>query len=68
MVGVLARQLADVQAHGAVPGEAQEEKTLDKMKVDELKEYAKAKEIDLGEAKTKAEILEAIKAAEVAAE
>jgi len=43
-----------------------EEKPLDKMKVDELKEYAKAHEIELGEAKTKPEILEAIKAAEAA--
>lgn len=41
-----------------------EEKTPDKMTVAELKEYAKENEIDLGEAKTKAEILEAIKTAE----
>lgn len=40
------------------------EKPLDKMTVAELKEYAKANEIDLGEAKTKAEILDAIKNAE----
>ena len=36
------------------------------MKVDELKEYANANGIELNDAKTKAEILEAIKAAEVA--
>lgn len=42
------------------------EKPLDKMKVDELKEYATAQGIDLGDAKTKAEIIEAIKAAETA--
>ena len=41
-----------------------EPKTIDKMKVDELKAYAKEKGIDLGEASTKAEILEVIKAAE----
>ena len=39
-------------------------KTIDKMKVDELKAYAEEKGIDLGEANTKAEILEVIKAAE----
>lgn len=42
------------------------EKPLSKMKVDELKEYAKAHEIELNDAKTKDEILEAIKAAEAA--
>lgn len=47
-----------------LPDDAQEEKPLEKMKVDELKEYAEAHEIELNGAKTKAEILEAIKAAE----
>ena len=42
------------------------EKPLDKMKVDELKAYAEEKGIELNEAKTKAEILEVIKAAEAA--
>ena len=37
------------------------ETDIDKMTVDELKEYAKGKEIDLGEATKKADILEAIK-------
>lgn len=55
-----------VEAVAEEPEEKPEEKPLDKMKVDELKEYAKAHEIELGEAKTKAEILEAIKAAEAA--
>ena len=42
------------------------EKPLEKMKVDELKEYAKANEIELGDAKTREKILEAIKVAEAA--
>ena len=49
-----------------LPDDTQEEKPLEKMKVDELKEYANAHEIELNDAKTKAEILEAIKAAEAA--
>ena len=49
-----------------LPDETQGEEPLDKMTVAELKEYAKANEIDLDGAKTKAEILEAIKTAEVA--
>lgn len=49
-----------------IEDEEPKEKPLGKMKVDELKEYAKAHEIELGEAKTKDEILEAIKAAEAA--
>lgn len=40
------------------------EKPIDKMTVAELQEYAKEKGIDLGEAKSKAEILDVIKAAE----
>lgn len=51
----------------ALADDAPGEKPLDKMKVDELKEYAAAQGIDLGDAKTKAEIIEAIKAAEDAA-
>lgn len=39
------------------------EKSVDKMKIDELKEHAALHEIDLGEAKTKPEILAVIKAA-----
>lgn len=39
-------------------------KPIDKMKVDELKAYAAEKGIDLGEASTKAEIIDVIKAAE----
>lgn len=39
-----------------------ETKPLDDMKVTELQEYAKAKNIDLGEATKKAEILAAIQA------
>ena len=41
------------------------EKSIDDMKVDELKAYAAEKDIDLGDAKTKDAILTAIKAAEV---
>ena len=42
------------------------ENGLDKMKLDELKAYAAEKGVELGEAKTKAEILEKIKEAEAA--
>ncbi len=38
-----------------------EPKSLDKMTVDELKAYAEANGIDLGDAKNKSDILEAIK-------
>ena len=44
--------------------EDEEVKPLDKMNVEELKAYAAENDIDLGEAKKKAEILEAIHAAE----
>ena len=68
VIEVTEERFAEISAAGKyvekVPDEAQEEKPLDKMTVAELKEYAKANEIDLGEAKTKAEILEVIKAAE----
>lgn len=47
-----------------LPDDAQGEKPLDKMKVDELKAYAEAKGIELNDANTKAEILAVIKAAE----
>lgn len=40
--------------------EEQEEKPLDKMKVEELKEYAVTHDIDLGEATKKPEILAVI--------
>lgn len=40
------------------------ENDLDKMKLDELKAYAAEKGVELGEAKTKAEILAKIKEAE----
>lgn len=45
-----------------VEGEVDE--TLDEMKVDELKAYAAEHNIDLGEAKNKADILKAIEEAE----
>lgn len=54
----------DVKEIEVDTGAAEGAESLDKMKVDELKEYANAHGIDLGDAKTKAEILEAIKAAE----
>lgn len=41
--------------------EEKKEKTVDEMTVDELKVYAVANEIDLGEATKKADILEVIK-------
>lgn len=44
--------------------DAQDVKPLDKMKADELKEYAQAQGIELDEGATKAEIIKAIKAAE----
>lgn len=50
----------------AIKDDAQEEKPLGKMKVDELKEYAQAHDIELNESATKAEIIETIKAAESA--
>ena len=40
------------------------EKSLDNMKLDELKAYAAEKGVELGEAKTKAEIIAKIKEAE----
>ena len=40
------------------------ETDIDKMTVDELKEYAKENDIDLGEVTKKADILEAIKTAD----
>jgi hypothetical protein len=40
------------------------EKTLEQMKVDELKAYADSRDIDLGDATKKADILAAIQAAE----
>jgi len=46
-----------------VEGEA-DAKPLDKMKVDELKAYAAEHNIDLGEAKNKADILKTIQEAE----
>lgn len=46
-----------------VEGEA-DVKPLDEMKVDELKAYAAERNIDLGEAKNKADILKAIQEAE----
>ena len=48
----------------SVEGEAPAIDPLDKMKVDELKDYAAEKDIDLGEATKKAEILAVIRAAE----
>ena len=48
----------------AIPEEIQEEKPLDKMTVEELKDYAADKGIDLGDATKKADILETIKKAE----
>lgn len=39
-------------------------KSIDEMKVDELKEYAKEHEIDISKAQNKADIVAAIKAAE----
>ncbi len=44
------------------------ETDLDKLKLDELLDFAKLKEIDLGENKLKADVLEAIKKALEAAE
>ena len=68
VIEVTEARFAEISAAGKyvekVPDEEPGEKPLDKMKVEELKEYAKANDIELGEAKTKAEILEAIKAAE----
>ena len=46
-----------------VEGEA-DAKPLDEMRVDELKAYAAEHNIDLGEAKSKADILKAIQEAE----
>jgi len=43
----------------------EENKTIDKMTIDELKTYAEEKQIDLGGATKKAEILAIIKAIEV---
>ncbi|WP_337033207.1 hypothetical protein [Paenibacillus illinoisensis] len=48
--------------------EAEEQETdINKMKVDELKDYAEKNGIDLGDAKGKPEILKAIKEAEAVA-
>lgn len=44
-----------------VESEPKKEKTVNEMTVDELKAYAVANEIDLGEATKKADILEVIK-------
>lgn len=46
---------------------AEETKSLDKMKKDELQAYAAEKGIELGDAKTNAEIIAKIKEAEAAA-
>jgi len=48
-----------------VDGDPLDDDPLDAMKVDELKAYAAANGIDLGKATTKADIRDAIKAAEV---
>ncbi len=48
----------------SVTGEAPALDSLDKMKVDELRDYAKEKGVDLGEAAKKADILSLIQAAE----
>lgn len=68
VVEVTEARFKEISAAGkyveVIADDAPGEKPLDKMKVDELKEYASAHGIDLGDAKTKAEILEAIKAAE----
>jgi len=54
---------AKLQALGhTVEGEA-DAKPLDKMKLEELKAYAAERNIDLGEAANKADILQAIQAA-----
>lgn len=70
VIEVTEARFAEISAAGKyvekLPDDTQEEKPLEKMKVDELKEYANAHEIELNDAKTKAEILEAIKAAEAA--
>ena len=70
VIEVTEARFAEISAAGKyvenLPDDVQEEKPLEKMKVDELKEYAEAHEIELNGAKTKAEILEAIKAAEAA--
>ncbi|MCG7385099.1 hypothetical protein [Paenibacillus sp. ACRRY] len=47
--------------------EAEEETDINKMKVDQLKDYAEKNGIDLGDAKGKPEILKAIKEAEAVA-
>ena len=70
VIEVTEERFAEISAAGnyvkALADDTQGEEPLDKMTVAELKEYAKANEIDLGGAKTKAEILEAIKTAEAA--
>lgn len=57
----LASKLKDL-GH-TVEGEA-DAKSIDEMKVDELKAYAAERNIDLGEAKNKADILKTIQEAE----
>lgn len=51
-----------------VEGKAATPKTIDKMKKDELVEYAKGKEIEIDESANKADILAAIVAAEAPAD
>lgn len=68
VIEVTEERFKEISAAGkyveALADDTKEEKPLDKMKVDELKEYAAAQGIELNDAKTKAEILEVIKAAE----
>lgn len=60
--------LVDKGAMVTIPAEAdgaaEAEKSINSMKVDELKAYAEAHNIDIGGAERKADILAAIKAAE----